>query len=144
MIHFPIALHIGGAAIDWVDAVFKRPAWLRGARLVYEHGVGVIAAPGRADPLAGQVPATSPGVNGFYRPRFASSASISSITRVIAFIVRSSGSPVVMSTPAAFSKSIGYLEPPALKNARYLRFASASPFMTFSASAADAVNDVAY
>jgi hypothetical protein len=47
-----------------------------------------------------------------------SSFSISSITRFIDRTVRSSGSSVVMSTPASFSKSIGYFDPPALRNAR--------------------------
>ena len=41
-----------------------------------------------------------------------SSFSISSITSFIRRIVRSSGSSVVMSTPASFSRSIGYFDPP--------------------------------
>ena len=47
----------------------------------------------------------------------ASSFSISSITRFIFFIVSSRGSSVVMSTPASLSRSIGYFEPPAPRNA---------------------------
>ena len=49
---------------------------------------------------------------------FAINFSISSITRFIARIVSSSGSSVVMSTPASFNSSIGYFEPPALRNVR--------------------------
>ena len=56
----------------------------------------------------------------------------------------SNGAEVVMSTPAPFSRSIGYFEPPALRNARYRFVAAGSPASTFSESAADAVNDVAY
>ena len=52
------------------------------------------------------------------RPLAARIFSISSITRFIDRIVRSSGSSVVMSTPASFSRSIGYFDPPALRNAR--------------------------
>ena len=44
--------------------------------------------------------------------------SISSITRFIFCIVRFSGSSVVISTPASFSRSIGYFDPPELMNAR--------------------------
>jgi hypothetical protein len=40
------------------------------------------------------------------------------MTRFIFFIVRSSGSDVVISTPASFSRSIGYFDPPAERNAR--------------------------
>src|SRR5262245_58872463 len=69
------------------------------------------------------------------------SFSISSITLFISFIVRSRGSSEVMSTPASFKRSIGYFEPPAPRNARYLRRASGSPAFTFSASAEEAVND---
>ena len=47
------------------------------------------------------------------RPTTPSSFSISSITSFIRLIVRSSGSSVVMSTPASFSRSIGYFDPPA-------------------------------
>ena len=47
-----------------------------------------------------------------------SSFSISSMTSFIPLIVRSSGSSVVMSTPASFSRSIGYFEPPAARNVR--------------------------
>ena len=49
---------------------------------------------------------------------FARIASISSMIRFIVLIVRSSGSSVVMSTPASFSRSTGYFEPPAERNAR--------------------------
>ena len=66
------------------------------------------------------------------------------MTRFIDFTVRSSGSSVVMSTPASFSSSMGYFEPPALRNARYRFVAAGSPAFTFAASASDAVNDVAY
>src|SRR5262249_22462630 len=55
---------------------------------------------------------------------FASRRSISSITRVMALIVRSSGSSDVMSTPASFNRSIGYFDPPALRNVRYLASAA--------------------
>ena len=58
------------------------------------------------------------GTRPYLRDRFARIASISSITRFISFIVRSRGSSVVMSTPASFSRSIGYLEPPELMKAR--------------------------
>lgn len=47
-----------------------------------------------------------------------SNFSISSMTRFIFFIVRSSGSSAVISTPASFSKSIGYFDPPAAMNFR--------------------------
>ena len=40
------------------------------------------------------------------------------MTRFIDWIVRVSGSSVVMSTPASFSRSIGYYDPPALRNDR--------------------------
>ena len=66
------------------------------------------------------------------------------MTRFISLIVKVSGSSVVMSTPASLSRSIGYFDPPAERNARYLRVASALPAFTFCASASDAVNDVAY
>ena len=49
---------------------------------------------------------------------FGNSRSISSITSFIRLIVRFSGSSVVMSTPASFSRSIGYFEPPEPRNAR--------------------------
>ena len=55
---------------------------------------------------------------GSLHQRLARIRSISSITRFISLTVRSSGSSVVMSTPASFSRSIGYFEPPALRNAR--------------------------
>src|SRR5205085_12339835 len=70
--------------------------------------------------------------------------SISSITRFIFLMVSSSGSSVVMSTPASFRMSIGYLDPPEPRKVRYLRIAVGSPDSTFSDSADDAVNDVAY
>ena len=76
--------------------------------------------------------------------RDASSFSISSITRFISFIARLSGSSVVMSTPASLRRSIGYFDPPADRKSRYFLSAALSPALTFSASAADAVNDVAY
>ena len=47
------------------------------------------------------------------------SLSTSSITRFIFRIVRSSGSSVVMSTPASFSRSIGYFAPPEPRKVRY-------------------------
>ena len=47
-----------------------------------------------------------------------SNFSISSMTRFIFFTVRSSGPSVVMSTPASFSKSTGYFDPPAEMNFR--------------------------
>ena len=53
-----------------------------------------------------------------YRVFLARIFSISSMIRFISLIVRSSGSSVVMSTPASFSRSIGYFEPPADRNAR--------------------------
>ena len=53
----------------------------------------------------------------------ASSFSISSITRFIRLIVRSSGSSVVMSTPASFSRSIGYFDPPEPRNVEIARVA---------------------
>ena len=74
----------------------------------------------------------------------ASSFSISSITRFIFFIVSSSGSSVVMSTPASFSRSIGYFDPPRRGTPGTACVAAGSPAITFSESAADAVNDVAY
>ena len=67
-----------------------------------------------------QAPGTAPGTRhkapgtGSYLISF----SISSITRSIFRIVRSSGSLVVMSTPAPFSRSIGYCDPPDARNAR--------------------------
>src|SRR5687767_5835878 len=75
---------------------------------------------------------------------FASNFSISSITRFILRTVRSSGADVVMSTPASLSKSIGYFEPPDERKSRYFCVACLLPASTFSESAADAVNDVAY
>src|SRR5262249_54305171 len=84
------------------------------------------------------------GVGHLTAHRRASSRSISSMTRFMAFTVRSSGSSVVMSTPASFSRSIGYFEPPAPRNARYLCVAAGSPDLTFAARASEAVNDVAY
>jgi hypothetical protein len=53
-----------------------------------------------------------------YLPLLARIFSISSITRFIDLIVRSSGSSVVMSTPASLRRSIGYFDPPALRNER--------------------------
>ena len=50
--------------------------------------------------------------------RLARIVSISSMIRFICLIVRSSGSSLVMSTPASFSNSIGYFEPPADRNLR--------------------------
>ena len=52
------------------------------------------------------------------RQRWLSNFSISSITAFIFRMVRSSGSSVVMSTPAARSRSIGYAEPPDEINVR--------------------------
>ena len=72
------------------------------------------------------------------------SFSTSSITRFIFLIVSSSGSSVVMSTPASFRSSIGYFEPPADSKVKYRSVAAGSPARTFSDSAADAVNEVAY
>ena len=48
--------------------------------------------------------------------RVARIRSISSMTRFTFCSVSRSGSPVVMSTPASFSSSIGYLDPPAARN----------------------------
>ena len=47
-----------------------------------------------------------------------SNFSISSIARSILRIVRSSGSGLAMSTPASFSRSMGYFDPPAARKAR--------------------------
>ena len=51
----------------------------------------------------------------FWRARM---ASISSMTRFISRMAASNGAEVVGSTPAALSRSTGYLEPPALSMAR--------------------------
>ena len=55
---------------------------------------------------------------GFAAGIFASNCSISSITRFILRTVRSNGSSVVMSTPASFRSSMGYLNPPDERNVR--------------------------
>jgi hypothetical protein len=62
----------------------------------------------------GKLPSTQCTEPGCFIP--SSSFSISSITRFIFLTVSSSGSSVVMSTPASFNKSIGYFEPPAAMN----------------------------
>src|SRR6185295_4626111 len=62
-----------------------------------------------------------------HRPIFVSAASISSMMRFIFFIVRSSGSDVVMSTPASLRRSIGYFDPPADRKERYFAVA---PFLS--------------
>jgi hypothetical protein len=64
---------------------------------------------------AGRMPALQKQV---YLPIFFRIDSISSMTRFILRMVRSSGSEVVMSTPAFFSSSIGYFEPPAERKSR--------------------------
>src|ERR1700683_317190 len=60
-------------------------------------------------------------------PFLSSNLSISSITRFIFLSVSSSGSSVVMSTPASFSRSIGYFDLPEEMNFRSRPVAPGSP-----------------
>src|SRR5262245_36239003 len=64
------------------------------------------------------VPRVSSVGSGFGRTYLASIPSISSITRFILRIVKSSGSSVVISTPAFFSSSMGYFDIPEPRNLR--------------------------
>ena len=66
------------------------------------------------------------------------------MTRFIVCMVWSSGSSVVMSMPASFSRSIGYFELPDPRKVRNRAVADESPAMTLAASASAAVKDVAY
>ena len=99
-----LAQALSAVSRDQIEAVFRDahfPEFQSGTDDERDLEAWVSAFRHRVDQIVNRSPCASPRIS-----------SISSITRFIVSIVWSSGSSVVMSTPASLSRSIGYFELP--------------------------------